>query len=102
MPVTLSIVILIAFSLSFYIKKILEVGCVILISDDEWNLIMQDGSKLNCSLSDRTYISNWLSLLVFTNEDQSALKYVILMRDAVSAELLSQLKLRLKVNTSKH
>jgi len=96
--VTLSITVFIALSFVFYINKSQEFSGVVAEADNEWILIMKDGSKLNCSLSNRTYLSNWLSLLVFISAEQATSKYVILMNDSVSAELLSQLKLRLKVN----
>ena len=95
-------VVLISFSLYYYLSNCRKIQCVVEVNDNEWILMASNGSQLNCNLSNKTYISDYVSLLVFTHQEQAGSKYVVLMRDSVATGLLSRLKLRLKINSDKH
>lgn len=89
----------VGFSLYYYVGDSRKVSCVIATESNEWQLKFKDGSQLNCNLSGKTCVSDWLSLLVFSNEEQSVSRCVVLMRDSTSMEMLSRLKLLLKVRS---
>ncbi len=90
------------FSLNYYIKKIREVVRIIAKSDNEWLLYKSDGSSFNACLTGKTYISDWLTILVFSSYESSSLISVHLLSDSVKSSILSQLKLRLKVMAHEH
>ena len=101
---TIIFVVLISFSLYYYLSNCRKIQCVVEAkdNDNEWILMASNGSQLNCNLSNKTYISDYVSLLVFTYQEQAGSEYVVLMRDSVATGLLSLLKLRLKINSDKH
>jgi hypothetical protein len=100
-PLTLTVIIIMlsAFSLSYYIKKTHEVVRVVAQPDNEWLIQTVNGTSFSASLTGSTYISDWLTLLVFTSLDKSSPTCVYLMKDSVAAPVLSQLKLSLKVSS---
>lgn len=101
-PLTLTVIIIMlsAFSLSHYIKKTREVVRMVARPDNEWLIQTIKGTSFSASLAGSTYISDWLTLLVFSSLDRSSPTYVYLMKDSVSAPVLSQLKLGLKVSSN--
>jgi len=97
--VTVVVVLLLIFSLSHTIKKTREVVRIAALSDNEWFIQKSDGSSFSARLTGDTYISGWLTLLIFTSYENSSPTYVHLLTDSVKATVLSQLKLRLKVSS---
>lgn len=71
---------------------------VIVRSDNDWLIHKTNGDSFNANLTGNTYISNWLTMLVFRSADKSAPVYVCLMRDSVAAPVLSRLKLVMKLS----
>jgi hypothetical protein len=96
---TVVAVLLLIFSLSYTIKKTREVVRIAALSDNEWFIQKSDGSSFSAYLTGDTYISGWLTLLIFTSHENSSPTYVHLLADSVKASVLSQLKLRLKVSS---
>jgi len=97
LPVTFFAILTLVFNLNYYIRKTREITCIIAKSDNEWFLQKSDGSSCTACLSGKTYVSDWLTLLVFSSDEKSSLIYVHLLSDSVKSAVLSQLKLRLKV-----
>ena len=96
---TVIAVLLLIFSLSYTIKKTREVVRIAALADNEWFIQKSDGSSFTARLTGDTYISGWLTLLIFTSNENSSPTYVHLLTDSVKASVLSQLKLRLKVSS---
>lgn len=86
------------FSLSYYIKKTREVVRITKKLDNEWYIQKSDGRNFSARLAGDTYISDWLTILVFTSYENSSSTCVYLLADSVKAAVLSQLKLGLKVS----
>ena len=99
LPATVIAVLLLIFSLSYTIKKTREVVRIAALADNEWFIQKSDGSSFTARLTGDTYISGWLTLLIFTSNENSSPTYVHLLTDSVKASVLSQLKLRLKVSS---
>ena len=99
LPAIVIAVLLLIFSLSYTIKKTREVVRIAALSDNEWFIQKSDGSSFTARLTGDTYISGWLTLLVFTSSENLSPTYVHLLADSVKATVLSQLKLRLKVSS---
>ena len=95
---TVAAVLLLIFSLSHTIKKTREVVRIAALSNNEWFIQKSDGSSFSARLTGDSYISDWLTLLVFTSHENSSPTYVHLLTDSVKTSVLSQLKLRLKVS----
>ena len=66
--------------------------------DNEWFLQKSDGSGFGARLAGNSYVSEWLTLLVFKSLENSSTTYVLLLTDSVTITALRQLKLKLKVS----
>lgn len=88
---------LIAFSLIFYLKKSHEVVRIVAQPENQWLIQKADGSTYSASIAGNTYISDWLTLLVFLPSGKKSATYVCLMKDSVADSSLSQLKLNIKL-----
>ncbi len=97
LPVTFFSILAFVFNLNYYIRKTREITRIVAKSDNEWFVQKSDGSSFTACLSGKTYVSDWLTILVFSSYENSSLTYVHLLSDSVKSPVLSQLKLRLKV-----
>lgn len=96
---TIITLLLLASSLYYYIGKSRDVVRLIAQSQGEWLIQQSDGKSYRATIADNTYISNWLTLLVFTLADNKTPVYVCLFKDSVSQQVMSQLKLVLKLTS---
>ena len=97
--VTILGVLLLLFSLSYYIKKTREAVRITTKHDNEWFIQKSDGSSFNARLAGDSYVSEWLTLLIFTSRENTSSMCVPLLTDSVKTAVLRQLKLRLKVSS---
>ncbi len=97
LSVTFFAILTLVFNLNYYIRKTRDIALIVAKSDNEWFIQKSDGSSFTACLSGKTYVSDWLTLLVFSSNEDSSLTYVHLLSDSVKSAVLSQLKLRLKV-----
>lgn len=98
LPLKLVIVLLLVLSLSYYVNRARDVVRIIVGADDEWFIQREKGVISRTNIIGSTYISGWLTLLVFRSLDRAALTYVCILKDSVPISVLSQLKLILKLS----
>ena len=91
-------ILFLALSLSHHINKTREVVRIVSQPDDEWLIQKSDGTSFNAHLAGDTYISSYLTLLVFISHENASSICVCLLSGSVKSAVLSQLKLRLKIS----
>jgi hypothetical protein len=90
---------LVVFSLSYSIKKSREIICITARADNDWFIQDNNGTGFYAGLSGQTYISDWLTLLVFNSIERSSPIRICILKDSVSMNTLSQLKSHLKISS---
>lgn len=88
---------LIILSYFYYYKKMLNIVAVAMKSDNRWDLLKFDGVYCTDKQLLRSYISDWMVILVFSSETERGRMYVYLTGDAVDRVILSELKCRLNI-----
>jgi hypothetical protein len=91
------LILLILISFRFYQQRLFYIRRIVKHEDNAWLLFDKDNACMHAGLTDRSYITEWLTILVFKIPQRKNKIIVYLLKDSTDPATLSKFKLLLKV-----